>query len=267
MISLLSDLGSHSEAVGILHGVIARIAPGIGAIDITHDIAAGDVRAGALALTRSIQYLPAGVFVAAVGCNRPVRPLAALTEFGVFIGPDNGVLSPAVAMMGGASVILAIDNPELAIPSPGAVFLERDVLIPAAAVLASNQAAFEDLGSKVDPAGVQPLLLPLPDLRDKTVVGEAWWINHRGHVQTNISAADLEMIGLGQGAELELRVGASRYRLTWELGSRQSDGFVYLDDSGLIAVGVVDGDPADEFSLAPGVAVTLADLGSRTTIR
>ena len=117
-VSFLSDFGHLDEFVGVVHGVIYRLSPDSRIIDITHGIPAGDVRAGALALTRAIQYLPPGVVLAVVdpGVGTARRAIAAATEFGFFVGPDNGLLSPAVAMMGGAHSINSIENPEVMIP-------------------------------------------------------------------------------------------------------------------------------------------------------
>ena len=53
-----------------------------------------------------------------VGSDR--KALALETDWGFFVGPDNGVLSPAAAMVGGARVMVSIENPEAMIPSPGA---------------------------------------------------------------------------------------------------------------------------------------------------
>src|SRR5690606_26419430 len=60
-ISFLSDFGYDDEFVGVVHGVLATIAPESRVIDVAHTVARGDIRAGALMLTRSIQYLPRGV--------------------------------------------------------------------------------------------------------------------------------------------------------------------------------------------------------------
>ncbi|MGB5531565.1 MAG: SAM-dependent chlorinase/fluorinase, partial [Acidimicrobiia bacterium] len=56
-ISFLSDFGRSDEFVGVVHGVIARIAPEVRVIDVGHDFDAGDVQGAAFALMRSIQYL------------------------------------------------------------------------------------------------------------------------------------------------------------------------------------------------------------------
>ena len=65
-LSFLSDYGRDDEFVGVVHGVIAKLAPEVKVIDITHGVPAGDVRSGALTLMRAIQYLPDGVALAVV---------------------------------------------------------------------------------------------------------------------------------------------------------------------------------------------------------
>ena len=102
-ISFLSDYGVADEFVGVVHGVILRIAPQARVIDVTHGVRRGDVRGGALALVRAVQYLPPGVALAVVdpGVGTGRRGVAVATAWGYFIGPDNGLLAPAVAMTGG----------------------------------------------------------------------------------------------------------------------------------------------------------------------
>src|SRR3990172_10022192 len=86
-ISFISDFGRDDEFVGVVHAVIARLAPSVRVIDLTHGIRRGDIRSGALALTRAIQYLPEGVALAVVdptvGTAR--RALAAAADWGFFV--------------------------------------------------------------------------------------------------------------------------------------------------------------------------------------
>ena len=66
-ISFLSDFGRTDEFVGVVHGVIARIAPEVRVLDIGHDFPRGDVRAAALGLLRAVQYMPQGVLLDEMG--------------------------------------------------------------------------------------------------------------------------------------------------------------------------------------------------------
>lgn len=267
-ISFLSDFGLADEFVGVVHGVLAKLAPDSRVIDVGHGLARGDVRAAALALTRAIQYLPEGVALVVVdpGVGSGRKALAVETGWGYFVGPDNGVLSPAVAMMGGATVMVSIDNPEARIPSPGETFHGRDVFAPAAALLASGEAAIRELGPELGPGEVQPLLLPLPETEGDMVVGEAWWVDRFGNVQTNIGPDDLGAIGLSPGSVLTVRLGASLHSIPW-VGAyadvEPGQPLIHVDSAGLIALAVRDGSAADRLNLAGGVSVTLTGTASR----
>src|SRR6478609_11205578 len=109
------------------------LVPELQVIDITHDVPAFDVRAGALALVRAVQYIPDGVVLAVVdpGVGTDRRCVAVEVENGYLVGPDNGLLAPAVAMLGGPRRVVELTSPEYQLPSPGPTFAGRDVMAPA----------------------------------------------------------------------------------------------------------------------------------------
>jgi S-adenosylmethionine hydrolase len=258
-VSFLSDFGLADEFVGVVHGVLLRIAPEVRVVDITHQVPRGDVRAGALALVRAVQYLPPGVALAVVdpGVGTARRAIAASTPWGYFVGPDNGLLAPAAAMVGGADRVVALEDPRFRLPADGATFAGRDVFAPAAAVLASGQAALPDLGPEVDPESILPLLLPLAEASGDAVEGEVWWVDSFGNAQTNVAPADLSALGLGPGDEVEVRVGDRSLRMEWRdaYGETGPGGIVHVDSYGMIAVAVPGGRADEAFNLSPGVSV------------
>ena len=85
-------------------------------IDITHDVPRHDVRAGGLALARSAQYLAPGVVLAVVdpGVGTDRRAIAVEVGDGasILVGPDNGLLASAVAMVGGATRVVDLRGRE-----------------------------------------------------------------------------------------------------------------------------------------------------------
>jgi S-adenosylmethionine hydrolase len=113
-VSFLSDLGTVDEGVGVVRSVLREMAPHVAIIDLTHDIAPFDVRAGSLALARAIQYVASGVVLAvvdpAVGTDRRAIAIEVADGEGVLVGPDNGLLAPAVAMAGGAGRSVVLSN-------------------------------------------------------------------------------------------------------------------------------------------------------------
>jgi len=262
-ISFLSDFGHRDEFVGVVHGVIARIAPEVRVIDIGHDFSPGDVRAGALALLRAIQYVPQGVALAVIdpGVGTGRKAIVANTPWGAFVGPDNGLLAPAVAMVGGADEIRAIENPELRLSAEGATFHGRDVFAPAAAVLASGQASFADVGPLVDPSSVTPLMIPLVE-PDGTggLLGEVLWVDRFGNCQTNVTPDDLHAAGLVPGDADIVQIGGAQHRLSWVSAYGEvehGEGLVHVDSYGQIAVAVRAGRADESFPLAERVAVTM----------
>jgi S-adenosylmethionine hydrolase len=268
-ISFISDFGLADEFVGVVHGVVARIAPDVRVIDIGHDFPRGEIRVAAMALLRAIQYLPQGVALAVVdpGVGTERRAIAARTEWGTFIGPDNGLLAPAVAMVGGADLIVALENEDYRLPSHGATFHGRDIFAPAAAVLAGGDATVEDLGPPVPSESVTPLMLPLPEQEGGMVRGEILWVDTFGNAQTNLGPDDLGAIGVGPGDRVIVRVGAIDYELPWltaygAVGRNQ--GLVHVDSYGQIAIAVNGGRADEQFNLEYHMAVTLrsaADTG------
>lgn len=247
----------------MVHGVLAKLAPGSRVIDVGHGFERGNVKLAALALTRAVQYLPEGVCLAVVdpGVGTDRRAIAAETPWGVFVGPDNGLLSPAVAMVGGASTIVSIENPEVMIPSPGETFHGRDVFAPAAALLASGEASLGELGPRLPDSEVVPLLLPLTEIEESVVSGEAWWVDQFGNVQTNIGPEDVSQLGLSPGQIVTVKVGATIHSVPWvtsygDVG--EGEVLLHVDSVGLLALAVRGGRADEELNLAEGVAVSLA---------
>lgn len=151
IIALLTDFGD-AEYVGIMKGVIAREHPGATVVDLYHGVPPQDVRTGAWVLLQAYRYFPADtVFLGVVdpGVGTARRALAAATAAGPrFVGPDNGLLYPALAAAGlTGAVVLPVP------PGASATFHGRDVFAPAAARLAAG-APLASLGAPAGPLRV-----------------------------------------------------------------------------------------------------------------
>ena len=173
-VAFLSDYGHADEFVGVCKGVIASIAPDALVVDLVHDLPPHGVAAGGLALVRSVQYLPEGALVLAVvdpGVGTERRLVAVECEGGTFFGPDNGLLAPAVAMLGGARRVVELADDRWHLPAPGPTFAGRDVLAPAVAHHAAG-VPLEELGPAIDPVGLTPGLVGLPRVVPGGAVGE-----------------------------------------------------------------------------------------------
>src|SRR4030042_4755890 len=79
VIALLTDFGLQDHYVGAMKGAILAACPEATLVDVTHEVPAHDVAAGALALDASYRHFPPGtVFVAGVdpGVGSGGRPVA-----------------------------------------------------------------------------------------------------------------------------------------------------------------------------------------------
>ena len=274
-ISFLSDFGHEDEFVGVVHGVIARVAPDVRILDVTHGIGRGDVHGGAMALTRAVQFMPDGVFLAVVdpGVGTERLAIAARTPIGIFIGPDNGVLAPAVAMVGGADLIVSIEDPRFRLPSPGATFHGRDVFGPAAAVLASAQADITDLGPALEPDSISPLLIPLAEpAGNASIKATVLWADTFGNLQFNIAADDLAEFELGAGDDVAVAYEMMNHRIVWgaSYGAvEEGEAVLHVDSHGQLALGVRGGSATDDFGIGVGDSVIIGrpDGGNRIEIK
>ena len=142
-ITFLTDFGLEDDFVGTCHGVMKRIAPDAQIIDITHGIRPGRILQGALVLANTLAYMPAGVHLAVVdpGVGGSRRPLVLQDGEGrLYVGPDNGLLLPAVDRFGGVAAAHELANPAYALERVSRTFHGRDLFSPAAAHLAAGVA-------------------------------------------------------------------------------------------------------------------------------
>jgi hypothetical protein len=264
-ISFLTDYGTSDEFVGVVKSVIRQIAPHAAVIDITHDIPPYDTRAASLTLARSVQYLCPGVVLAVVDPGVGTDRRAVAVEVGdgqsYLVGPDNGMLAPAVGLVGGVTAAVALTNPEYQLAAPGPTFAGRDVFGPAAAHLCAG-VPLEALGDPVDLDSLLPGLIPLPRPEPEGLVAEVLWVDRYGNCQLNIDPDEViewgDRIQLRWIRPVEQTRTATRARTFDELGPGQVG--LVTDSYGLLAVALQRGSAADELGLRPTDEVTLVRL-------
>ena len=188
LITLTTDFGTSDWFVGAMKGVVLGISPSTAIIDITHGVPAGDIRAGAFALMAACRYFPKGaVHVAVVdpGVGSPRRAIAVQTADYFFVGPDNGVLSWALAREKIKS-IRQLENQKYFLDPVSRTFHGRDIFAPVAAHL-SRELPVERLGREL--ADFVRLPWPRPTQHGGDVIGEVVCIDHFGNAITNIESA------------------------------------------------------------------------------
>lgn len=262
-ISFLSDYGHDDEFVGVVKSVLRSLAPDVAVIDITHNIAPHDVRAGGLALARASHYLAPGVVIAVVdpGVGGARRAIAVEVGGGqsILVGPDNGLLAPAVALCGGATAAVELDDPTFHLVTPdeavGVTFAGRDVFAPAAAHLCLG-VALHEMGTPIDVESLTPGLIPVARNEGNAIIADVLWVDRYGNAQLNIDANDVAPLGTA----LRVRVRESTRRAV--LASTYSDltaGVigVIVDSYGLLSLCVDRGSAALDLRLAAGDEVRI----------
>lgn len=275
-VSLLTDYGLADEFVGVVKGVIADMAPHVRITDITHGVPAFDVRAGSLALARAVQYVPAGIIIAVVdpgvGSSRRAIAVEVAEGRGVLLGPDNGLLAPAVAMTGGANRAFELTNTSLHLEAPGTTFAGRDVFAPVAAHLC-NGGALEEVGTEIDTAAILPGLVPVATDETHLVHGEGircevTWVDAYGNCQLNVGPEDIAILGPVVRLVIGDDVRAARVVDHFAAIDQGGVGAV-VDSYGMIALAMDRASAAEALRLGAGDAVLVfpgTDPGATTPV-
>jgi S-adenosyl-L-methionine hydrolase (adenosine-forming) len=259
--SFLTDYGLEDGFVAACHGTAARIAPAARIIDITHLVPPGDVRRGAAVLAQTVAYLPPAVHVAVVdpGVGTARRAVAVAAGDSVLVGPDNGLLSWAVAALGGGKTAIQLTNGDLWLHPVSATFQGRDIFMPVAAHLVAGTALTE-AGDEISVADLVALPAPTSRLNASSAEGEVMSIDRFGNVQLSIPAADAGRLGIGIGSPLVVLCGRRRltvpYLDTFAAGA-PGEIVAFTDSAGLISLAVNSGDAAQQLGLPPGAHVRL----------
>src|SRR5687768_11201874 len=189
IITLLTDFGTADGYVAEMKGVILTRAPEASLVDVTHDVPPQDVESGRLALARYWRRFPSGtVHVAVVdpGVGSPRAALAVESDGRFLVGPDNGVLSPALLVAGARAVTLPIPA------GAAATFHGRDVFAPAAAELALG-ATLDALGSPALDFVVRRTPEPRR-LADGSIEGQVITIDRFGNATTNLMSLKAQAV-------------------------------------------------------------------------
>jgi S-adenosylmethionine hydrolase len=256
VIALLTDFGSQDHYAGTMKGVMLGICPDATLVDITHDIPAHDVMAGALELAAAYKYFPAGtIFVVVVdpGVGSARRGVAADTGDYRFVAPDNGVLTQVLRETP-AKKIVELTERRYARPTVSRTFEGRDRFAPAAAWLAKGT-QLPALGRPV--ADIQKLDIPVAELNGDTIQGVVLRVDRFGNLVTNIDRKMVERVS--QGGAITIDAGGRRIeRLVATYAELPAEGVGALFGStDHLELAAPSARAAERLSLSRGAVVTV----------
>jgi S-adenosylmethionine hydrolase len=264
-ITFTSDYGLEDPFVGVCHGVMARVAPGVRVIDVTHAVGAQDVRHGAWVLAQAVPYLPRAVHLAVVdpgvGTGRGMVAVEAGGQ--VLVGPDNGLLVWAAEALGGVERVHELQNPAYRLEPVSRTFHGRDVFAPAAAHLAAGVEPGE-LGPALDPGRLVRLERAAARVDGGRMRASVVAVDHFGNLALDLRRGDLERVGVAVGDPVEVRVGGRAHRVVVAetFASVPAGDLVLHEDSfGSLAVAVNLGRAAERLGAGPGDLVEVVRAG------
>lgn len=243
IVTLLTDFGTADGYVGEMKGVLLTRAPDARVVDISHEVPAHDVEAARLTVARYWRRFPPGtvhVVVVDPGVGSSRAALAVSSDDRLLVGPDNGVLSPA--LLSADARVFSLPVP----PNASPTFHGRDVFAPAAARLAAGEPV-DSLGAPLD----APVIRRTPEPRrdaDGALVGEVIAIDHFGNAITNLAAARARCVVV-RDRMLPLRHTYADIDA--------GEAVAVVGSSGFVEIAVRNGRAADQLRLERGTPVIL----------
>lgn len=238
IITLTTDFGTRDGYVGAMKGVLAaRGARDTTVIDITHDVAPGDVAHAAWVVRTTCHEFPPWtnhVVVVDPGVGGARAGVIVQVQDHRYIGPDNGVFAYVASPSDPA---WAIEHRRFRAARVSPTFHGRDVFAHAAAVLARGELLPSAAGSSVRLAGALPWG-PRPPGQGRVV-----HVDRFGNLVTDLPAAEA-----GQAVAL------SRYTLplagTYE-DVAPGELLAYIGSAGTVEIAVRDGSADRHIARAP----------------
>jgi S-adenosylmethionine hydrolase len=257
-VSFTTDYGLDDGFVAACHGVLARIAPGVRVLDVTHGVPPQDVRAGAAVLAQAVPYLPEAVHLVVVdpGVGTSRRGVAVVAERGVLVGPDNGVLVPAAEALGGPRTAFELTDRRWWLPQVSRTFHGRDVFAPVAAWLTTGVAPAE-LGPEL---AVRDLVRPpaaVSTVEGGEVRAEVVMVDRFGNLQLALRDADVPSVWADR---LRVWCGDIQWPARWVATfaeAAQGELIALVDSAGWLALAVTGGSAAEVLDAGRGDVIRI----------
>ena len=261
LITFTSDFGIKDEWVAVVKGVIKNIAPDAKIVDISHEIQSFNVFKGALVLQRAVKQIKAKVHLAVVdpGVGTRRRAVAIETKRGdILIGPDNGLLMPAVKELGFKKAV-NITNKKLFLPTVSSTFHARDIFAPVSAHLLKN-GDIKVAGREINKMMLEKLDIKPVKKQGNKIILSVIENDKFGTARLNLPAEKLKQYKLKQGKTYSVEINGSLFDLKFinvfgELDTLEAA--LIVDSSDQLSIAINRGKASDILNLKPGKTVKL----------
>ncbi len=259
IITLTTDFGTRDFYVAGMKAALIRHCPDVRLIDVTHEVPRHDILCGAITLERAVDgFLPGTVHLAVIdpGVGTDRRILVAELNRQHVICPDNGLITWAWRRLGPGRAYELVWRPA----ESSSTFHGRDIMAPAAAMIASGQ-PLSELARQI----ADPILLDLYPATAEQPSARIIHIDHFGNATTNLHADVMKRLGDRVVCVQGKTVGKLR-RTYWDVAPGKS--LALIGSSGLLEIAVRDGSAADQLKIRVGDEIALeGDKAGAASVR
>lgn len=266
MITLLTDFGTADYFVGAMKGVILSIDAEARIFDITHEIPAYDIAAGAFTLLAAYQSFPTNTIHVAVvdpGVGSERRPVLVSSDSYFFVGPDNGLFSYIFERETSCRVYHLTNEGYFRHPvSP--TFHGRDIFASIAGALSTGVKP-DLLGSEIkDFITLAPLATRVSE--DGTIEARIIHIDHYGNCITNLTRDVFtdEMIAGSASLQVGDHAISSFRQFFAETNASSNELFCFWGSAGFLEIAAFRASAAKILSVERGHTAIVAGLKSIT---
>ena len=258
VITLLTDFGLSDYFVGAVKGAILAANSEVRIVDLTHEIPAHDIEAGAFTLLASYKSFPQGTIHLAVvdpGVGSSRRGICVVAAEQIFVGPDNGLFS-YIYEREPAFTVFELTNKEFFRETVSSTFHGRDLFAPVAAAL-SKGVKPSSLGKIVrDPVVLKPLA-PQTTAAGR-LVARIIHIDRFGNCITNITTHELTPKLIKAGAQLVVNGKTIRsFRKFFSEAADHEKLFCIWGSAGFLEIAAANTSAAKLLKVQTGAAVVV----------
>ena len=264
IITLTTDFGTRDGYVGAMKGVMLSAAPTVRLVDIAHDLPPQGVVAAARVLRAACPRFPTGtvhlaVIDPGVGTNRAA--IVARAGGHVLVGPDNGLLMPALTALGGPIRAWRINHHRYLAHKPSATFHGRDIFAPTAAALAAGNLRLVTVGEDIRP---KDLLLPGPQAIDGGLQAIITSTDRFGNLISNVTSADLTALAADHQLRIELADGRQLRMVRTYAEANPGESVALLGSDGDLEIATPNSSAATTLGLGPGDEIRIRTSPAET---
>jgi S-adenosylmethionine hydrolase len=255
IITLTTDFGLQDHYVSAMKAVMLGIAPDVRFVDVSHEIPAQDIMAGAWVVKNTAFLYPPGtvhLVVVDPGVGTSRHPIALKIKDQYFVGPDNGIFS--LLFKEYEYEAYKLNNSTYWAQGLSNTFHGRDVFAPVSAHL-STGVSLDEVGEPIDDLVTYHWAVPIAD-KD----GLQGWVVHIdrfGNLITNISDELIE--DHLKRKSVKIYVGNTMLdKVVSTFGDvEEGEPAAFIGSSGMLEIGINKGNAARMLSVDKGAQISI----------